>query len=357
MPKRAKDVQHLEAEAVVAFADSPDSGPKQDGLERRKPQRELKGFLSNAVERERRGGDVSVRNALAQVYSIYSEKDIEARLADVSRYSDSISRRAYLFFYFTHKLVVLLYWGLTAIVSAMAVELVRYDGISTWNGLWLFSIIALLLIFGVFFTRQVRAYGFGIPKAPTESQSSAELDGALKEAISALLQELRKESGIRLYYYWWGFAKLKPKPADRRVFFGRYCNLLFSEHFQFRRLVPRYGAPFLCSSDIFVRRADLDDVLARLKSEYKSGPGRYPNGLRDAALLDLSSELLSDSNLLKVPEEVAIPRIVRKLSSWYSSHPTQNANPPEPADMKKQAGGIHRGLKHLSCYRTEKGES
>jgi|GEM_PF-4595157 len=320
-----------------------------DGLQKRS-RRKFVGILDRSDGNE----DVSGRNVLAQLYSVISEKPLDASLAAVGRYSDALSLKTYIFFRITRISIGLLYWALAIITFSMAGQLFKSNGIGTWNGLWLLSVATLLLILGLFHARRVWAYGLGIPKVPTEVKSLAELDDPLKEAVNALLQELRKESGIKLHYYWWGLFKLRSRPVDRRVFFGKYCHLLFSEHSYLRRLVPRYGAPFLCSSDVFMRRSDLEAILARLKSEQKAGPGRYSNGIREAALMDLSEQLLNQAKLFRMSEEDAIPGIMSMLSSWYRLHPTKTANAPDTGDLKKQAGGIHRGLMHINCYRQEK---
>lgn len=288
--------------------------------------------------------DVSLRYALAQFAACHTQKSTEEILNEMDAFTDALDLRSLILFRVTQACLALSYSAYLILTLTFIQGMFDTYSQGIWWCLYIIlagvsSIIALL-----FFVRHTYAYGWGTPKVPMEPPYNPKYDEGLRAAIDAFLGELRKEQGVGVYFYRHALFAIEPKTLDRRVFFGKCCNLLFSEHGYFRGMVPLYGRLASRRVDFFIRQENLQKLLDSLKPKRKAGPGRNYCGRFEAALMCLSSNHFADKLDLD-QQDAAIKEIRSALDNWYQELPAAGEEGPKPEEVKKQASGIYNGLR------------
>lgn len=170
-------------------------------------------------------------------------------------------------------------------------------------------------------------------------------EALIDEFLGVLQKESFYNSPLPRAYYYPRFSK-KPIYIRRRQFFSKFRYLLFSEHLSVRHVVTRYRGALSAPADIFIRRSDLEKMIADSKPKRKGGPGR----ILSSKYADAIIAMIGDERLLRLglgDREKAISQIVVWLNEPSAKAPDESGWKPNPSHIKTYAEKIYARMKSL----------
>lgn len=319
--------------------------------------------LSNSQKKSLRLRDdrqgVPLRHALARFITEFADYDEKASLIKVSEYTKFIYSKSSQLFWLAGQFLFFLCLFSLFIVSCYIVVMFKTHSFAVTNAFLGTGIILPVIIFGGQFYRHVHAYGWSPPDAPLSLSCLEELDKELIKIIEVFLSELRGEHGVEVYYLRRIQKDVKPRFLNRRVFFGRYCHFLFSEHSHILQGTPLFGSPFACHRELFITDADLQLIIKRSRKKLAESPesqdsrGRIPDGHFEAALIRLLPELLHNNSLPMDNEDRAVSKLHGMLVPWLREYVGVNGSMPKHNDVRRHAITFYRALKLVKEHTKE----
>ena len=217
-------------------------------------------------------------------------------------------------------------------------------GQSVWKIVFTIFLVAMLLIVVASqLWRYVRQYGRKTPSAPLE------LPHASDPHFDEFLGLLQKETGPGAY----GFSRFSNRrvPFKRQQFFGRLRYFLLSEHSAERAMVMRFGSGHALPADIFLRREQVDEMIATRRKKRKGGPGRNAKfRYIDAVIALIGDPRVGTLDLSKRTESVS--KVNDWLDIWLKEHFDASGEIPRRDQLKEYAVSI---VDHLEKLHAPKG--
>jgi hypothetical protein len=211
------------------------------------------------------------------------------------------------------------------------------------NTLFGIAFLSLIAVVCPFIIWQLFQYGW------KELEEPIKLPHEANARVDEFLSILQKESSARAYYY--SVLTKKRVHLERRLFFGRLRYLLFSEHAPIRRLVTRYRFFYPAPADIFMRRADVERILADSKPKRKPGPGREPKYPYTDAVIGLigNPEL---GKLSSDDQSSAVRKIESLLKEWFEANVTESGEVPRSDLIRPYAKKVYDRLAFLALHKS-----
>jgi hypothetical protein len=212
-------------------------------------------------------------------------------------------------------------------------------GRSAWQIVFTVLLVAMLLIVVASqLWRYVRQYGRKTPSAPLE------LPHASDPHFDEFLGLLQKETGPGAY----AFSRLSNRrvPFKRQQFFGRLRYFLLSEHSADRAMVMRFGSGLSLPADIFLRREQVDEMIATRRKKRLGGPGRNAKfRYIDAVIALIGDPRVGTLDLRKRTESVS--KVKDWLDMWFKEHLDESGEIPRRDQLKEYAVKIVDHLEKL----------
>lgn len=280
--------------------------------------------------------DVPVRQALAMFIS----DDIDDAGAEITAITnlESAKHKKYFvasdFIFFLSALVFAAVF-FTLIFSAE-------NSIETKNSLLNISIGSLIFAAIPRMLIQAFQYGWTVPEAPLDLPHPA------NQRVDEFLALLQKEFGPKAYHF--SMWSRKRVSLGRRQFFGKLRYLLFSEHGSVSRMVIRFPTGLPSPSDIFLRRPDVEKMIAASKPKRKGGTGRTPSPRYTDAVI----ALLGNQNVLQLDvadRDKAIDQVSKWLIDWCEENADESGWVPRKDQIRPYSEKIYVHLKFLAEHR------
>jgi hypothetical protein len=189
---------------------------------------------------------------------------------------------------------------------------------------------------------QAFQYGWRVPEAPLA------LPHIANKRIDEFLALLQREFEPKAYYF--SIWNRKRVSLGRRQFFGKLRYLLFSEHGSVSRMVIRFPTGLPSPTDIFLRRSDVEKMIAVSKPKRKGGPGRAPSPRYADAII----ALLGNPKLLQLgvaDSEQAIDQVTKWMADWFEENADESGWVPRKDQIKLYAEKIFAHLKFLAAQK------
>jgi len=235
--------------------------------------------------------------------------------------------------------------SLTFIVAAIFLSIVSQGISKIYPLVSLIMFLLALLFLGLCFVPRLRMQSFQYGNNPKEALA---LPHTAHEEIDKFLAPLQDEFEAKAYYY--SVWRKKRIALDYKQFFSKLRYLLFSEHRHIRSLVLRYPTAIRSPQGLFIRRSDLDMMVAANAPKRKGGPGRTPSPRYADALI----ALLGDQNLLRIDTrdaESATKQIRKILMDWFKANKDDTEWEPKTNQIETYVEKIYARLKNLAASR------
>lgn len=172
--------------------------------------------------------DIPLWKALAQFSSVDLDEGLKENAAFINQAKQPFVR------YYNAAFLVSLGFGILSFIFLSALLLSMYTKAS--NSFYALSLVCLAAAAAPHVWRQIYQYGLKTPDEPLDLPHSP------NQHFDQFMALLQKVDGPAAYYRP-RFGN-KPKPLNRRQFFGKMRYFLFSEHAGLRRMVLGYRAGF-----------------------------------------------------------------------------------------------------------------
>ena len=273
--------------------------------------------------------EIPLWKALAQFSSVDLDEGLKENAAFINQVKRPFVR------YYNAAFLVSLGFGILSFIFLSALLLSMYTKAS--NSFYALSLVCLAAAAAPHVWRQIYQYGLKTPDEPLDLPHSPNQHF---DQIMALLQKVDGPAA----YYRPRFGK-KPKPLNRRQFFGKMRYFLFSEHAGLRRIVLGYRAGFALPTDIFLHCDDVEKLIAINRPRRKPGPGRKVKYAYSEAVFDLGADPRLDSLNLN-DEAMATRTIADWLMQWFESAANVSALIPDRDQVTPYAKKIYDHLKN-----------